>query len=94
MRYRVLIKHREVYVLDASCAAEAQFIAADFATHRNNSEYADQVLEHSDESLRYECTQLEACLHTPDPGGRSSRRVNVWRERRLYANITGGIWRA
>ncbi len=68
MRYRVSIEHREIYIIDASCAAEAQFIAADFATNHNNSEYAEQVLEHSDESLRYECTQLEACLHTPTLG--------------------------
>lgn len=68
MRYRVSIEHREIYIIDASCAAEAQFVAADFATNRNNSEYAEQVLEHSDESLRYECAQLEACLHTPTLG--------------------------
>jgi hypothetical protein len=65
VRYRVSIEHHEIYVIDASCAAEAQFIAADFATNRNNSEYTEHVLEHSDESLRYECTQLEACLHAP-----------------------------
>jgi len=39
-------------------------VAADFATNRNNSEYADQVLEHMDESLQYVCTQLEVCQHT------------------------------
>jgi hypothetical protein len=65
VRYRVVIEHREIYVIDASCAAEAQFIAADFAANRNNSEYTDHVLEHSDESLRYNCTQLEACVHPP-----------------------------
>ena len=65
VRYRVSIEHRETYVIDASCAAEAQFVAADFATHRNNSEYAEQILEHMDEALTYVCTQLEACQHTP-----------------------------
>ena len=65
MRYRVAIEHRETYIIDASCAAEAQFVAADFATNRNNSEYAEQVLEHMDEALQYVCTQLEACQHTP-----------------------------
>lgn len=65
MRYRVAIEHREIYIIDASCAAEAQFVAADFATNRNNSEYAEQVLEHLDESLSCVCTQLEACQHTP-----------------------------
>jgi hypothetical protein len=64
VRYRVSIEHRETYIVDASCAAEAQFVAADFATNRNNSEYAEQVLEHMDESLQYLCTQLEACHHT------------------------------
>ena len=65
MRYRVSIEHREMYIIDASCAAEAQFVAADFATNRNNSEYAEQVLEHMDEALQYVCTQLEVCQHTP-----------------------------
>jgi hypothetical protein len=65
VRYRVAIEHRETYIIDASCAAEAQFVAADFATQRNNSEYAEQVLEHMDESLSYVCTQLEVCQHTP-----------------------------
>ena len=65
MRYRVSIEHRETYTIDASCAAEAQFVAADFASNRNNSEYAEQILEHTDESLSYVCSQLEACMHTP-----------------------------
>jgi len=65
VRYRVSIEHRETYIVDASCAAEAQFVAADFATNRNNSEYAEQVLEHLDEVLQYVCTQLEVCQHTP-----------------------------
>lgn len=65
MKYRVSIEHRETYIVDASCAAEAQFVAADFATNRNNSEYVEQVLEHSDESLVYTCSQLEGCQHTP-----------------------------
>jgi len=64
VRYRVSIEHRETYIVDTSCAAEAQFVAADFATNRNNSEYAEQVLEHMDESLQYVCTQLEVCQHT------------------------------
>lgn len=68
MKYRVSIEHREIYIVDASCAAEAQFVAADFAAHRSNSEYAEQVLEHADESLQYTCTQLESCLHTPTLG--------------------------
>ena len=65
MRYRVAIEHRETYIIDASCAAEAQFVAADFATNRNNSEYAEQVLEHMDEALQYAYTQLEVYQHTP-----------------------------
>jgi hypothetical protein len=68
VRYRVSIEHREIYIVDASCAAEAQFVAADFATNRGNSEYAEQVLEHSDEALTYICTQLESCHHTPTLG--------------------------
>ena len=64
VRYRVSIEHRETYIIHASCAAEAQFVAADFATNRNNSEYAEQVLEHMDEALQYVCTQLEVCQHT------------------------------
>jgi len=64
VRYRVSIEHRETYIVDASCADEAQFVAADFATNRNNSEYAEQVLEHMEESLQYVCTQLEVCQHT------------------------------
>lgn len=63
MRYRVSIEHRETYVIEASCAAEAQFVAADFAVHRSDSQYAGQVLEHADETLQYVCTQLEACQH-------------------------------
>lgn len=63
MRYRVDIEHRETYIIDASCAAEAQFVAADFALHRGESQYAGHVLEHSDESLNYACTQMEACQH-------------------------------
>ena len=65
MKYRVSIEHRETYIVDASCAAEAQFIAADYATHRGNSECAEQVLEHLDEVLTYTCHQLESCQHTP-----------------------------
>jgi hypothetical protein len=64
VRYRVVIEHRETYIIDASCAAEAQFVAADFAMNRGESQYAEQVLEHADESLRYVCTQLEVCQHT------------------------------
>ncbi|MGQ4808276.1 hypothetical protein NKDENANG_01657 [Candidatus Entotheonellaceae bacterium PAL068K] len=64
MRYQVVIEHRETYIIDASCAAEAQFVAADFALHRGDSQYAGNVLEHADESLNYVCTQLEACQHT------------------------------
>ena len=65
MRFRVSVEHREVFVIDASCAAEAQFAAADFAAHHGNSEYADHILEHAEETLQYTCTQLEACQHTP-----------------------------
>ena len=64
MKYRVLIEHRETYVIDASCAAEAQFVAADFAMHRGDSQYTGRVLEHADESLQYTCTQMEVCQHT------------------------------
>ena len=64
MRYQVAIEHRETYIIDASCAAEAQFVAADFALHRGDSQYAGNVLEHADESLHYVCTQMEACQHT------------------------------
>jgi hypothetical protein len=65
VKYRVSIEHRETYVIDASCAAEAQFVAADFAANRSNSEYAEQILEHAEESLQYTCMQLESCQHTP-----------------------------
>ena len=65
VRYRVALEHRENYIIEASCAAEAQYIAADFALQRGNSEFAGHVLEHADESLHYECTQLEPCQHTP-----------------------------
>ena len=64
MRYRVSIEHRETYIIDASCAAEAQYVAADFAVHRGDSQYAGQVLEHADETLNYICAQLEVCQHT------------------------------
>ncbi|GIX46678.1 MAG: hypothetical protein KatS3mg131_0889 [Candidatus Tectimicrobiota bacterium] len=64
MKYRVLVEHRETFIIEASCAAEAQAVAADFATHRGDSAYAGQVLEHADEMLSYVCTQLEACQHT------------------------------
>jgi hypothetical protein len=60
----VSIEHRETYIIDASCAAEAQYVAADFAVHRGDSQYAGQVLEHADETLNYVCAQLEACQHT------------------------------
>jgi hypothetical protein len=60
----VSIEHRENYIIDASCAAEAQYVAADFAVHRGDSQYAGQVLEHADETLNYICAQLEACQHT------------------------------
>ena len=53
MRYCVSIEHRETYIIDASCAAEAQYVAADFAVHRGDSQYAGQVLEHADETLNY-----------------------------------------
>jgi hypothetical protein len=58
VRYRVSIEHRETYIIEASCAAEAQFVAADFAVHRGDSQSADQVLEHADETLQYVCIQL------------------------------------
>ena len=64
MRYRVSIEHRETYIIEASCAAEAQYVAADFAVHRGDSQYTEQVLEHADETLNYVCTQLEVCRHT------------------------------
>jgi hypothetical protein len=64
VRYRVSIEPRENYIIEASCAAEAQYVAADFAVHRGDSQYAEQVLEHADEMLNYVCTQLEACRHT------------------------------
>ena len=64
MEYRVSIEHRETYIIDASCAAEAQYVAADFAVHRGDSQYAGQVLEHADETLNYICAQLEVCHHT------------------------------
>ncbi len=63
MRYRVVIEHRETYIIDASCAAEAQYVAADFAMNRGDSQYSDHVIEHAEESLTYNCTQLEACHH-------------------------------
>jgi hypothetical protein len=63
VRYRVSIEHHETYIIEASCAAEAQFVAADFAINRGDSQYAGQVLEHADETLQYVCTQLEACQH-------------------------------
>jgi hypothetical protein len=59
----VSIEHHETYIVEASCAAEAQFVAADFATNRGDSQYAGQVLEHADETLQYACTQLETCRH-------------------------------
>lgn len=65
VRFRVSVEHREVFIVDASCAAEAQFAAADFAAHHGNSEYAGYILEHAEETLQYTCTQLEACRHTP-----------------------------
>jgi hypothetical protein len=65
VKYRVSIEHKETYIVDATCAAEAQFVAADFAANRGNSEYADQVIEHSEEVLHYTCTQLEPCQHAP-----------------------------
>ena len=64
VRYRVSIEHRETYIIEASCAAEAQYVAADFAVHRGDSQYAGHILEHADETLNYVCTQLEACQHT------------------------------
>ena len=64
VKYRVSIEHHETYIIDASCAAEAQFIAADFAMNRGDSQYAGQVIEHADETLNYVCTQTEACQHT------------------------------
>lgn len=63
MRYRVSIEHKETFIIEASCAAEAQYIAAEFAANRGNSDSADQVLEHTDEELIYTCTQLEPCQH-------------------------------
>jgi hypothetical protein len=63
VRYRVSIEHRETYIIEASCAAEAQFVAADFAMHRGDSQYTGQVVEHADETLQYVCTQLEPCQH-------------------------------
>jgi hypothetical protein len=63
VRYRVVIEHRETYIIDASCAAEAQFVAADFVMNRGDSQYAGQVFEHADETLSYVCTQMEACQH-------------------------------
>lgn len=68
MKYRVSIEHKETYIVDASCAAEAQFVAADFAANRGNSECGDQVLEHAEEILTYTCVQIEACLHAPTLG--------------------------
>ena len=65
MQFRVTVEHRETFIIDASCAAEAQFAAADFAAHHGNSEYADHILEHAEETLQYTCTQLEVCRHTP-----------------------------
>jgi hypothetical protein len=64
VRYRVSVEHHETYIIDASCAAEAQFVAADFAVHRGDSQYAEQVIEHADERLQYTCDQLEPCQHT------------------------------
>lgn len=69
MKYRVVIEHCETYIIDANCAAEAQFVAADFALNRGDSQYAGHILEHSDESLTYGCTQLEACQHTESHNG-------------------------
>lgn len=63
MRYRVSVEHRETYIIEASCAAEAQYVAADFAVHRGDSQYAEHILEHAEETLNYTCTQLEACQH-------------------------------
>lgn len=74
MRYRVSIEHRETYIVEASCAAEAQFVAADFAMHRGDSQHAEQVLEHADETLQYVCTQLEACHH---PGMLTEDRIDA-----------------
>ena len=65
MQFRVTVEHRETFIIDASCAAEAQFAAADFAVNHGNSEYADHILEHAEETLQYTCTQLEPCRHTP-----------------------------
>jgi hypothetical protein len=65
VRFRVSVEHRETFIVDASCAAEAQFTAADFAVNHGDSEYADHILEHAEETLQYTCTQLEACQHTP-----------------------------
>ena len=64
MQFRVTVEHRETFIIDASCAAEAQYAAADFAANHGNSEYADHILEHAEETLQYTCTQLEACRHT------------------------------
>ena len=71
VRYRVVVEHRETYIVDASCAAEAQYVASDFTLNRGDSQYAGHVLEHSDESLTYECTQLETCQHTESHNGMS-----------------------
>lgn len=65
MQFRVTVEHRETFIIDASCAAEAQYAAADFAVNHGNSEYADHILEHAEETLQYTCTQLEACRHDP-----------------------------
>ncbi len=73
MKYRVVVEHRETFIIEASCAAEAQFVAADFATHRGDSAYAGQILEHADETLSYVCTQLETCQHTDANGDAYSR---------------------
>ncbi|MCY4428141.1 MAG: hypothetical protein OXC05_14100 [Halieaceae bacterium] len=65
MRFRVSVEHRESFIVDASCAAEAQYAAADFTINHGNSEYADHILEHTEETLQYNCAQLEPCQHTP-----------------------------
>lgn len=65
MRFRVSVEHRESFIIEASCAAEAQYAAADFTINHGNSEYADHILEHTEETLQYNCAQLEPCQHTP-----------------------------
>ena len=65
VRFRVSVEHRESFIVEASCAAEAQYAAADFTINHGSSEYADHILEHSEETLQYNCSQLEPCKHTP-----------------------------